>query len=74
MKAIQITARNQAQLGSLYGLDGYEEEFPVGHYIVADFGTHQDEHYEGVFSPAELQAQFIQLRPLENHWIEVEKR
>lgn len=72
MKAVIITKKNQKTLAERYitPLDQEEidEEFPIGHYAMADFGS---DILNGVVSPMNFAEGFTQGQALKNDWFEV---
>lgn len=71
MKAVKITAENRVALGARYGIDDPENVFPIGDYIVAPFGTTDDEYYEGILTEVKLHELFTVGEPLENGYFAI---
>lgn len=74
MKAIKITADNRIMLGDRYGIDDYEDVFPIGMYVVAPFGTTEEEYYEGIISLTTLNEVYVAGEPLENGFFMITER
>lgn len=69
MKAIKVTEKNIDFLASRFNIlpDDKEDRFPVGYYVVTDFGN--DETFD-VVSEAVFLAKFVITDPeLDNDWI-----
>lgn len=77
-KAVLITKENQPSLALRYGypIEDIQDVFPVGLYLVAEFGDNGECHrYNGVVSYEYLNASYDRVgEPLHNGFFEIKPR
>jgi hypothetical protein len=74
-KAVKITEANQQELIGRYGADMYDlDQFPVGYWLVTDFGDNGEYRYDGVLLEADLDAKYTRTKTLLNGFIEIKRR
>jgi hypothetical protein len=72
MKAIEITKDNREMLMSRYGSSDLEE-FPIGYFLVAEFGDNGDPRLIGVLNYDNFIAQYVVGEALKNGFYSVTK-